>query len=211
MTILGRQKDSFQSKNSLFKSDISLFSSKIVFTPRESELFTLLHQEGNKPWTGPKPSKKALKITLKRDGVKFKNLKFAKNLNCWLFINLFISFLNRLNWPLLLQRMCQGLVSWKHINGFYGKSITLAVCPRNRWDWSITFDSFVFMIMHHWLLKKIIYLHLSSKQCLLSISWIVFINRKAGRIRALSWYLLMTYQSHNNKNDHLTRPWEGPG
>ena len=48
--------------------------------------------------------------------------------------------------------------------------------------------------------------------CLVSISLIDFINIKSGRIRALPWYyLIMTYQSHNNKNDHLTRPWEGPG
>ena len=47
--------------------------------------------------------------------------------------------------------------------------------------------------------------------CLVSISWKVFINRKTGRIRAPSWYLIMINQSHNNKNDHLTRPREGQG
>ena len=50
-----------------------------------------------------------------------------------------------------------------------------------------------------------------AKYCLVSISWIVFIKRKSGRISALWWYLIMTYQNHNNKDDHLTRPWEGPG
>ena len=35
-------------------------------------------------------------------------------------------------------------------------------------------------------------------------------NKTSGRIRALSWYLIIAYQSHNNKNDHLTRPREGP-
>ena len=49
------------------------------------------------------------------------------------------------------------------------------------------------------------------RHCLVSVPWILFINRKLGRIRALSWYLIMTYQSHNNTNDHLTRPREGPG
>ena len=34
--------------------------------------------------------------------------------------------------------------------------------------------------------------------CGVSISWIVFIKRKSGRIRALSWFLTITYQSHNN-------------
>ena len=44
--------------------------------------------------------------------------------------------------------------------------------------------------------------------CLSSTSWIVLMNRNSGRIRALSWYLIIIYQSHNN-NDHLTRPQEG--
>ena len=47
--------------------------------------------------------------------------------------------------------------------------------------------------------------------CLNSTPWIVFTNRNSERIRALSWYLIISYQSHNNKNDHLNRPWEGPG
>ena len=38
----------------------------------------------------------------------------------------------------------------------------------------------------------------------------VFMNNNSGRIRALLWYLIIAYQSHNNKNDHLTRPREGP-
>ena len=35
-----------------------------------------------------------------------------------------------------------------------------------------------------------------------------FMNRNSGRIRALLWYLIITYQSHNN-NDHLTQSQEG--
>ena len=35
-------------------------------------------------------------------------------------------------------------------------------------------------------------------------------NKNSRRIRALSWYLLIAYQSHNNMNDHLTWPWESP-
>ena len=38
----------------------------------------------------------------------------------------------------------------------------------------------------------------------------VFINRKSGEIRAL-WFLMMTYQNNNNKNDCLTQPQDGPG
>ena len=57
-----------------------------------------------------------------------------------------------------------------------------------------------------------IYEKLSKKSnCLNSTSWIVFMNRNSGRIRALSWYLMTTFQSHNNKNDLLTRPREVPG
>ena len=37
----------------------------------------------------------------------------------------------------------------------------------------------------------------------------VFMNENSWRIRALSWYLIIVYRSHNNKYDHLTRPWEG--
>ena len=33
-------------------------------------------------------------------------------------------------------------------------------------------------------------------------------NENLVRIRALLWYLIIVYRSHNNKNDHLTRPWE---
>ena len=36
-------------------------------------------------------------------------------------------------------------------------------------------------------------------------------NKNLGRINALSWYLIIVYQSHNNKNNHLSRPREGPG
>ena len=36
-------------------------------------------------------------------------------------------------------------------------------------------------------------------------------NKNSGKINALSWYLIIVYQSQNNKNDHLTRPQEGPG
>ena len=43
----------------------------------------------------------------------------------------------------------------------------------------------------------------------ISTSWIVPMNRNSWRIRAVSWYLKIAYQSHNNKNDHLTRPREG--
>ena len=48
-----------------------------------------------------------------------------------------------------------------------------------------------------------------------SIHWVisssrtVFMNKNSGRIRAFSWYLIIVYRSHNNKNDHLTRPQEG--
>ena len=34
----------------------------------------------------------------------------------------------------------------------------------------------------------------------------------AGELEALlSWHLIIVYQSHNDKNDHLTRPREGLG
>ena len=59
--------------------------------------------------------------------------------------------------------------------------------------------------MEHWCIATVAW------YCLVSISWIVFINTKSGRIRALLWYLIITYQSHKNKNDHLTRPREGQG
>ena len=44
------------------------------------------------------------------------------------------------------------------------------------------------------------------------INWVissfrtVFMNKNSGRITALSWYLIVVFRSHNNKNDHLTRP-----
>ena len=44
----------------------------------------------------------------------------------------------------------------------------------------------------------------------ISTSWIVSMKRNSCRIRALSWYLIIPYQSNNNNNDHLTRPREGP-
>ena len=37
-----------------------------------------------------------------------------------------------------------------------------------------------------------------------------FIDRKSGRIRAVSWYLIMTYQSHNNERPPNSTPG-GPG
>ena len=43
-------------------------------------------------------------------------------------------------------------------------------------------------------------------QWVISSSRTVFMNKNSGRIRALSWYLIIAHQSHNNKNDHLTRP-----
>ena len=50
----------------------------------------------------------------------------------------------------------------------------------------------------------------SHIQWVISSSRIVFTNENSGRIRALSWYLIIAYRSRNNKNDHLTRPWEDP-
>ena len=38
-----------------------------------------------------------------------------------------------------------------------------------------------------------------------------FMNKNSRRIRVLSWYLIIAFQSQNIKNDHLTQPWEGPG
>ena len=32
------------------------------------------------------------------------------------------------------------------------------------------------------------------------------LNENSGRIRALSWYLIIAYQCHNNRNNHLNRP-----
>ena len=52
--------------------------------------------------------------------------------------------------------------------------------------------------------------------CLQSIQWVnstfrtVFMNKNLGTISALSGYSIITYQSHNTKNDRLTRPREGP-
>ena len=51
----------------------------------------------------------------------------------------------------------------------------------------------------------------TTKQRVISSSRPVFMNENSGRIRALLWHLMIVYRSHNNKNDHLTRPWEGPG
>ena len=42
----------------------------------------------------------------------------------------------------------------------------------------------------------------------ISFSRTVFTNKNLGRIRALSWYLIIAYQNHNNKNENLTRPRE---
>ena len=53
-------------------------------------------------------------------------------------------------------------------------------------------------------LKKAVYWVVSSSRT-------VFMNKNLGKIRALSWYLIITYQSRNNKNDHLTRPRDGLG
>ena len=44
----------------------------------------------------------------------------------------------------------------------------------------------------------------------ISSSRTVCMNENSGRVRALSWYSIIVYRSHNNKNDRLTRPWEGP-
>ena len=45
---------------------------------------------------------------------------------------------------------------------------------------------------------------------LISFSRTVSMNKNSGRIRVLSWYLIIAYQSHNKKNDHLSPPREGP-
>ena len=43
----------------------------------------------------------------------------------------------------------------------------------------------------------------------ISSSWTVSMNKNLWRIRALLWNLIIAYQSHDNKNDHLNRPREG--
>ena len=51
--------------------------------------------------------------------------------------------------------------------------------------------------------------HLAAQWVILT-SQTVFMNKNLGRIIALSWYLVVAYQSHNKKNDHLARPRVGP-
>ena len=41
----------------------------------------------------------------------------------------------------------------------------------------------------------------------ISSSRTVSTNENSGRIRALSRYSMIVYRSHNNENDHLSRPW----
>ena len=61
--------------------------------------------------------------------------------------------------------------------------------------------------------KKIMLTSLPTWNCthrVILTSRTVFMNKNLGRIRALLWYLIIAYQSHNNKNDHLTWSREGP-
>ena len=44
----------------------------------------------------------------------------------------------------------------------------------------------------------------------ISSSWIVSMNKNSWRISVLTWFLIIDYRSQNKKNDHLTRPREGP-
>ena len=55
------------------------------------------------------------------------------------------------------------------------------------------------------------YATIHHRECVVISSWIAFINRKYGRIRGLSRFFIMTYQSHNNRNDRLTQTQEGTG
>ena len=60
--------------------------------------------------------------------------------------------------------------------------------------WSKSYCPILCPIPQHWVI---------------SISRTVFMNKNSGRIRTMSWYLIIACQSHNNKNDHLTRPRKG--
>ena len=47
--------------------------------------------------------------------------------------------------------------------------------------------------------------------CQVSITWIVFINRNSGRIRALSWFLIMTYQTTTIRMTTWLDTWRARG
>ena len=73
--------------------------------------------------------------------------------------------------------------------------------------------SLLFYFQHAWPVHLLTRLETpySLTEWVITSSRTVLMNENSGRIRALSWYLIVVYWSHNNKNYHLTRPSEGPG